>query len=147
MEATEDEETRSRLFDELSISRVIDEELRTHVDIARCLFSTGIGEEERVAFALRTAGAARLAAAWAPKGVFGSLQVFNDLKATPPDVESFCVAVRKVSALSVDVDVKNPIVRQLLDFDASARGVASGEEGFVDNLFREVSAWRLGQKQ
>ena len=74
------------------------------------------------------------------------MQVFIDLKATPPDFESFCVAVRKVSALSLDVDVENPIVRQLLDFDASARGVASGEEGFVDNLFREVSALRLGQK-
>ena len=73
MEATEDEGTRSRVLDELSISRVIDEELRTQVDIARCLFSTGIGEKERVAFALRTVGAARLAAAWAPKKVLGSL--------------------------------------------------------------------------
>jgi hypothetical protein len=69
------------------------------------------------------------------------------LKATPPDFESSSVAVRKVSALSLNADAKNPIVRQLLDFDASARGVASGEEGFVDNLFREVSALRLGQKQ
>ena len=102
MEASEDEETRSRLLDELSISRVIDEELRTHVDIARCLFSTGIGEKERVAFALRTVGAARLAAAWAPKKVLGSLQVFIDVKATPPDIEFCCVAVRKVSALSLD---------------------------------------------
>jgi hypothetical protein len=83
MEASEDEETRSRLVDELSISRVIDEELRTQVDMARGLFSTGIGEKERVAFALRTIGAARLAAAWAPKKVLGSLQVFIDLKATP----------------------------------------------------------------
>ena len=52
MRATEDEGTRSRVLDELSISRVMDEELRTQVDIARCL----IGEKERVAFALRTVG-------------------------------------------------------------------------------------------
>ena len=147
MEATEDEETRSRLLDELSISRVIDEELRTQVDMARCLFSTGIGEKERVAFALATTGAARLTAAWAPKKVLGSLQVFIDLKATPQDFECFCVAGRQVSSLGLEADVKNSIVRQLLEYDGAARGAALGAEGFVDNLFREVSALRLGQKQ
>jgi hypothetical protein len=107
MEASEDEETRSRLVDELSISRVIDQELRTQVGMARCLFSTGIGEKD----------------------------------------ESFCVAGRQVSSMCLEVDVKSQIVRQLLEYDGAARGVALGAEGFVGHLFREVSALRLGEKQ
>ena len=49
--------------------------------------------------------------------------------------------------MRLDVDGRNPSVRQLLDFDVAARGVASGAEDFVDNLFRAVLALRLGQKQ
>ena len=69
------------------------------------------------------------------------------LKHTPQECESFLVAVRRVTDLGLEAEVKNPIVRKLLDFDVAARGLASGAEGFVDNLFREVSALRLGQKQ
>ena len=145
-EATEDEATRSRLLDELSMSRVIDEELRTQVDIARCLFCTGIGEKERVAFALATPGAARLAAAWVPKKVLGSFKVFLDLKHTPQEFESFLVAVRRVTGLGLETEVKNPIVRQLLEYHGIARARGSGAEGFVGNLFREVSVVRFGQK-
>ena len=49
--------------------------------------------------------------------------------------------------LGLEAGVKNPVVRQLFDYDGVARGVALGAEGFVDNLFREVSALRLGEKQ
>ena len=56
MEAREDAGLRSTLLDELAISRVIDEALRTQVDMARCLFSTAIGEKERAAFALSITG-------------------------------------------------------------------------------------------
>ena len=134
----------SRLLDELANSRVIDKELRTHVDIARSLFSTGSGEEERVACALSNPEAARLAAAWAPKKVLGSLQVFVDVKATPDEAESFCVAARAVSTLQLGACVDNPVARHLLDFYGVARAVALGAECFVDDLFREVSALRLG---
>jgi hypothetical protein len=56
IEASEDEETRSRLVDELSISRVIDEELRTHVGMARCLILYGHRREGRVLLCCRTTG-------------------------------------------------------------------------------------------
>ena len=65
MEAREDGGLRSKLLDELAMSRVIDEELRTQVDMARCLFSTAIGEKERVAFALSTPRGR------APRGILG----------------------------------------------------------------------------
>jgi hypothetical protein len=76
----------------------------------------------------------------------GSLQVFFDLKHTPQEFESFLVAVGRVSDLGLEAEVKNPIVRQLLEYHGIARAVASRAEGFVDNLFREVSAVRFGQK-
>ena len=118
---------RARLLKALAISQGMDEDLRVKVGIARNLFPKGIGERDRISLALSTPEAARLAAAWAPNEVVGWLQVFVDLKDTPEDFDFFFAAARALSTRELEDCIKNPIARQLVDFDGAAR--ADGRDG------------------